>query len=305
MLVGSASLGAVGLAACTTDESWSGQAAGDGRASAPPNGEPVADLTPGGRPSEIDGVLSDTTLLALGNGRVLRLGAAADTVTLVDNGAPLWTAGGTGSEPGRFQLIGGAALGPDGSFWIVDTGNRRVQVLSATGELAKVVGAPEAAAVPLRRPAAVAVAPDGRAFVADAGRSGVVPFSADGVAGELIGGFGSDRPFVGIIALEVVADELVVVEALAPRVQVRDLDGAWLRTIDLPAHFTTVDIAVDGDQVYLVSHDGRLARTRLDGSTDAEGLEVLGHVGGTARGLHLGPDGLIVAARPLAIGSLQ
>jgi len=304
VLVGSATVAAVGLAGCTTDSSWSGPSSSGG--STPGEAAAGSVGTAGsGRPSEIDRVLPASTLLAVGNGQVLRLGAAPDTVQLVDHGAPAWSVGGTGSDVGQFHRISGAALGPDDTFWIVDTGNRRVQVLTPTGEVVKVIGAVDSGPPPLSRPLAVAVAADGRSFVADAARSGVVPFAVDGTAGELIGGHGSDHPFAGVTALEVVADELAVVEALVPLVQIRDLDGSWVRNIALPRHFAVVDFAVDGDRIFLVSHDGRLVRTTLDGSTDAGEVEVLGHVGANARGLHLGPDGLIVAAHPTTLGAVQ
>ncbi len=197
--------------------------------------------------------------------------------------------------PLQFSRISGAAVGPDDTFWVVDTGNRRVQVLDANGEPLRVVGGPDADGGVLRRPVAVAVAPDGRSYVADAGRSGVVPFQADGTPGDLIGGFGSDHAFAGVARLALADEQLVVAEALLPRAQVRDLDGAWLHSIDLPEHVVVADLASDGETLFLISHDGHLLRYRLDGS-GGTGVEQVGHVGSHARALHLGDDGLVVAA---------
>lgn len=290
-------LGLGSVAACTSNESSARPSAAsldDADGSSPAATSSV--------PTELGGVLGATTLLALGDGRILRLGSTPDVVELVDRGAVLWTAGGVGEEPGRFRGVGGAALGADGAFWVVDAGNRRVQVLSPPGDAIRVVGAPGADSVPLRRPRAVAVASDGRSYVADAALSAVVPFAADGAAGTPLGGRDVDRPLAGVAALEVARDELIVVEALAPRAQVWDLDGRWLRSIDLPAHFATADMAVDGDRVYLVAHDGRLLRTTVDGRSGADDVEMLGNVGGHPRGLHLGDDGLLVAAHPAPIG---
>ena len=299
-LVGSgAAVGIGALAACTGDDSSSSST------TVPSASQAAATSGVGetalGDPDEVREVLPASTLLALGDGRLLRLGGSADAVELVERGAVLWHAGGPGSELGQFHRITGAAVGPDGTYWIVDAGNRRLQVLSDMGEARRVVGAPVDGAGPLQRPVGVAVAPDGRAYVGDAARSAVVPFAPDGVAGEPIGGFGAEHAFVGIAALQIARDELVVVESLAPRVQIRDLDGAWLRSIELPGHFRTADLAVDGDQIFLVSQSGLLVRTTMDGATEADDVELLGHLGTHAHGLHLGQDGVIVAAHALPI----
>ena len=46
----------------------------------------------------------------------------AGTVELVDRGAVVWRAGGYGTEEGQFDRVRAAAVGPDGSFWVVDAG---------------------------------------------------------------------------------------------------------------------------------------------------------------------------------------
>jgi len=305
-LVGSGAVFGVGVvAACSSSESSSPTSTEAASSAAQAGGSSGAGEIALADPGQVSEVLPASTLLALGDGRLLRLGSTADVVELVERGAVVWHAGGTGSEPGQFHRVTGAALGPDDTYWIVDAGNRRLQVLSSTGEALRVVGEPVDGAGPLSRPVGVAVAPDGRAFAADAAHSAVVPFAVDGTAGEPIGGFGSEQPFAGIAALQVAADELVVVESFAPRVQVRHLDGAWLRSIELPPHFRVADLAVDGDQVVLVSQSGVLVRTTLDGVTGADEVEVLGHLGTHAKGLHLGSDGVVVAAHALPIDLLR
>ncbi len=294
LLLGStAALGAGLLGACTTDESWS-----DASSSSAGLGDDRSDERSASwsHPGEVVEVLPAAVLLALGDGKVLRHGHGADTVELVQHGAVLWQVGGPGDGPGQFSRITAAAVGADGAFWLVDTGNRRIQVLEPSGEVRAVVGASGAAGAVLRRPVAVAVASDGRSYVADAGRSGVMPFAADGTPGDLIGGFGSGHAFTGVSALQVADDELVVLEALAPRVQVRALDGTWSRSLELPEHANVADLAVGRGAVFLISHDGRLLRSSLWGSTGRDGVQQLGHVGSHARRLHFGDDGLVVTA---------
>lgn len=304
LLVGSTlAIGLGALVSCTSDDAWNREAGSAPGSSA--SGSVALGEVASGRPDELQGVLPASTLLALADGKVLRLAATPDTIELVDRGAPAWLVGGTGSEPGQFQGVAGATLGPDGSFWIVDAGNRRVQVISPSGEPTRVIGAPTADGGPLRRPVAVAVSADGRAFVADASHSAVVPFAADGTPGEVIGAAGSPHTFVGVTALQVADDELVVAEALVPRVQIYSLSGRWLRSIELPEHFTIADIVVSDGDIILVSRHGHLIRTELNGSASGVQVEHSGRIEAHVDSLHLAPGGVIVAARPVPTGLVQ
>ncbi len=88
-----------------------------------------------------------------------------------------------GQEPGgRFNEPWGLGVGPDGSVYVADTWNHRVQKFGPTGEFVNMWGyfgqaeAPEA----FWGPRAIAVDAEGRVFVTDTGNKRVVVFDQDG-----------------------------------------------------------------------------------------------------------------------------
>jgi sugar lactone lactonase YvrE len=91
-------------------------------------------------------------------------------------GRLLGAVGGAGSAAGQLRRPSGVALGPDGTVYVADTGNDRVQAFSPRGRLRSSF----AAHVRLSAPSAVAIGPGGRLFVVDAGHRRVVVLSPDG-----------------------------------------------------------------------------------------------------------------------------
>lgn len=90
-----------------------------------------------------------------------------------------------GIEAGQFTSPRGIAVAPDGSLYVVDTGNSRIQHLSAQGEVLQVWGTRydgEGSAPPgqFKEPWDVAVGPDGSVYVADTWNHRVQKFSANG-----------------------------------------------------------------------------------------------------------------------------
>lgn len=92
--------------------------------------------------------------------------------------------GGPGGEPGRFNTPHGIAVAPDGTLYIADAGNHRIQHLSAEGEVLHTWGSQslsaDAPAGTFNEPWSVAVAPDGSVFVADTWNHRIQKFTADG-----------------------------------------------------------------------------------------------------------------------------
>ncbi len=98
------------------------------------------------------------------------------------------------ADPGKFNEPWGVAVGPDGSVYVTDTWNHRVQKFTATGKFIKMWGyfgqgeAPEA----FYGPRGIAVDSQGHVFVADTGNKRIVVFDADGNSITEFGGAGFD-----------------------------------------------------------------------------------------------------------------
>jgi DNA-binding beta-propeller fold protein YncE len=96
-----------------------------------------------------------------------------------------------GSEPGQFNQPHGIAIGPDGSLYIADTGNHRIQRLAPDGTIigswgTKSPDGPDPLSPPIgpegtfREPWGVAIGPTGSVFVADTWNHRIQKFTADG-----------------------------------------------------------------------------------------------------------------------------
>ncbi len=93
-------------------------------------------------------------------------------------------AGGIG--PGQFNAPRGIAVAPDGSFYVADSRNHRIQHFSATGEFIEMWGSFADAATgqappgTFNEPWGVAVAPDGSVYVTDTWNHRIQKFSPNG-----------------------------------------------------------------------------------------------------------------------------
>jgi DNA-binding beta-propeller fold protein YncE len=160
----------------------------------------------------------------------------------------------------------GLAVGPDGSVYVADTWNNRIQKFSATGQFVTMWGQFGAAESRYHfwGPRGVAVDQQGRVFVTDTGNKRVVIFDSNGTdlaafGGAGLGGGQIDEP-VGIEVDD--AGRLFIADTWNKRIQIMIPDG---NTLTYPNHITwdiegwfgeTLDnkpfLAIDDDyQVYV------------------------------------------------------
>jgi DNA-binding beta-propeller fold protein YncE len=153
-----------------------------------------------------DGVETPRAIAVDQLGRVLIAQTSRHQVRLFDASQGNETVvGGFGSRPGELSRPLGVAFAPDGSFYVADTGNARLQRFSAVGNFAG------AFSDSIGEPRGIAVGPTGELFVVDARRRSVwLRGPAGGVRDELR--LGPQRP----LDVTVVGDTEWVLEGSPP-----------------------------------------------------------------------------------------
>jgi DNA-binding beta-propeller fold protein YncE len=113
---------------------------------------------------------------------------------VLPSGQGEWVAtyGGPGTGVGEFDVPTGISVEADGTIWVADTGNSRIQRRNPGGGWAAFT---EAAGdtTTFKSPWGVSVAPDGSIWVADTGRNRIVKMSHTGVLS-----YAMDGPALGL-----------------------------------------------------------------------------------------------------------
>ncbi len=165
--------------------------------------------------------------------------AANPTSAVVPQFNPNLTFGQNGIDPGQFQAPRALAVAPDGTLYVADARNHRIQHLDATGAVLKTWGTfadsakGAAAGGTFNEPWGVAVGPDGAVYVADTWNHRVQKFSADGNFITLWGTWqsaaGQPDSFWGPRGIAVSAKgQVFVTDTGNKRVVVFDANGAFI-----------------------------------------------------------------------------
>lgn len=200
-----------------------------------PTGQHVPGLTPlfveQDRFSGQDATLGPVTSVAVDpSGSGIR--AIADTAhdrVLIQNPKTNRTTviGGTGGAPGQFRGPAGVAIGADGTLYVADMGNARIEEFDLSGHLLGGFGTYGFDPGSLQAPTALAVAPDNSLYVVDAAQDAVLHFTRMGAFLSRFGSFGyGQRQFDGPggIAIDA-AGRIYVADTLNNRVVEFDGQG--------------------------------------------------------------------------------
>ena len=147
--------------------------------------------------------------------------------------------GGPGTQAGQFNRPRDLAVAPDGTLYVADTENHRIQHLAPNGEVLHVWGgftdAAQGAAQPglFNQPWGLAVGPDGSVYVADTWNHRVQKFTPSGEFIQTWGFFGqAEQPeaFWGPrdVAVDQITGRVYVTDTGNKRVVVFDADGNYL-----------------------------------------------------------------------------
>lgn len=114
------------------------------------------------------------------------------------SGEVLLTFGEAGSEPGQLFHPTNIAVAPDGSLYVVDTSNFRVQQFAQDGEFIRAFGTPGSAPGTFSRPKGIAIDRDGFVYVVDSAFENVQILDQLGGALMFFGGPGSARDSINL-----------------------------------------------------------------------------------------------------------
>lgn len=146
--------------------------------------------------------------------------------------------GATGTEPGQFQRPRDLAVAPDGSIYVADTNNHRIQHLGPEGNVIGTWGSfadiakGEAPGGTFYEPWGIAVGPDGSVFVADTWNHRIQKFSPEGEFIKMWGYFGqAEKPdaFWGPRDVLITEDgNVAITDTGNKRIVIFDTDGNFI-----------------------------------------------------------------------------
>ncbi len=176
--------------------------------------------------------------------------------------------GSAGSQPGQFTTPRDVALATDGTLYVADTFNHRIQHLNPDGSVIKVWGSfadvskGEAPGGTFYEPWGIAVGPDGSVYVADTWNHRIQKFNADGEFELMWGYFGTaDTPFAIWGPRDITIDDkgqVYITDTGNKRIVIYDQNGNYVAQfgsvgLGLGQFDEPVGVAVDKDGVVYVT----------------------------------------------------
>ena len=206
-------------------------------------------------------------------GRIWAPEANADKIAIFSrDGKLLEEWGESGRGPGQFDFTRGdgdgygtLAFAKDGSFFVLDVGNHRVQHFDADRRFLRAWGGIGNRPGQFQDPVGIAVAPDGTVWVLDDKRSVVEHYRPDG---KVIGSFDpfANQPVNGeanSLAIDA-HGQLYVSEVGPPQIAVFDPDGTFVRFVGAGAFNEQAgDMAIDADGRVFVTQGPERGRRRV------------------------------------------
>lgn len=170
---------------------------------------------------------------------------------------PLFTMAELGPPPGTLNVPFGLAAAPDGSIYVADTGNDRIQQVAPDGRVLQLWGSQGAGPTQFSGPTDVAVGADGSVYVADTGNSRVSRFGPDGtLLGQWQGGPDAESALRLPYGLTVAPDgTLWVADSYRHRLQHFSATGTWL---GMWGRMGTAEGELQEPSAVAVSADGRV-----------------------------------------------
>ncbi len=177
------------------------------------------------------------------------------TVAYSKDGAYKWASGTSGAGAGQFRNPQSVAVSANGTIYVADSNNKRVQVPNSTGGYVRTIGS----GAQFSYPKGIAVDPkDQSIWVADSAKVQITHWSATGAfLGKLSIGRGTgDNQLSGPFGIAVDNERVYVADVPVHRVEVCPKAGGFVQTVSQQGYaagklFQPAQLAISGDRLYI------------------------------------------------------